>query len=246
MVNVPFKNYLEQIGYLTEFLELTQQGISVLRAMPKIVKVVAHAEGESRGSEYEKKLEIAEKSADLADRELATGFPILHSQVTVSLWGYLEALIKDFVTEWLMNEPSSFQVAELQKLKIKLGMYEQLEGYYRYNYIVELLENEVAAGLRNGTTRFEAMLKPFGLEGEVPKDIKRDIYELGQVRNIIVHRSGIADRQMLSACPWLDLTPGQTVQVSPKMFDRYLNATTNYVTLLIYRIGEHFGADMSD
>lgn len=248
----PFRDYIEQVEYLFEFLELTRQGISVLQAMPKAVEALALAEGENRssdsfpGSKYERTLNIAEKSADLAARELATGFPILHSQAVVTMWGYLEALIKVFIAKWLMNEPSAFQVPEIRRLKIKLGVYEQLQGYDRYEYIVELLEKEVAVGLRNGTTRFEEILKPFGLEGEIPKDAKRGIYELGQVRNVIVHRSGITDRQILSACPWLDLTAGEKIHVSPEMLGRYFEATMIYVTLLIFRVAEYFGVDMSD
>lgn len=242
----PFKYFLNQTEYLSQILFLTIKGISVLRAMPQTVKAVAMAEDMQNDTDYENKLAEAEKSAKLAQMEIDREFPIVHAQAIVSLWSFLEALIHSFIVEWVRNNPQAFKFNEIHKLRIRLGEYEQLRDYERYNYIVELLEKDIAIGLRNGTTRFEALLKPFGLSGEIPENIRRDIYELGQVRNIIVHRAGVVDRELLDACPWLDLAFGDEIRVSHKMFKNYVIATHQYVTLIICRVGEYFDVDMND
>lgn len=242
----PFEYFLSQTEHLCQVLHLTIQGISVLRSMPKVVSAVAKATDMHDGAEHEEKLAAAERQAELAQTEVDRGFPFVHSQAVVGLWSYLEALFHSFLVEWLRNDPQALRCQQVQKLRIRLGDYEQLHGYERYEYVVELLEKDIAIGLRNGTTRFEALLVPFGLSGEIPEDIKRDIYELGQVRNTIVHRAGVVDRQLLDACPWLGYSFGDEIQVSHAMFGTYMVATHRYVVLVICRVGEYFGVDMSD
>ena len=109
-----------------------------------------------------------------------------------------------------------------------------------------MLEKELGAGLRSGVNRFEAMLEPFGLSGELPESIGRDMYEFGQVRNLIAHNASKVDRQFSDACPWLKVKIGDELYVSRDMITRYYIVTGKYVTLIICRIGEYFGVDMSE
>ena len=90
------------------------------------------------------------------------------------------------------------------------------------------------------------MLEPFGLSGELPASLRREIYELSQVRNLIAHNASKVDRRFINACPWLDVKIGDEFIVSRNMFVRYVYVTTAYSTLIICRVGEHFGVDMSD
>ncbi len=90
------------------------------------------------------------------------------------------------------------------------------------------------------------MLKPFGLDGAVPDKLRRDMYEFGQIRNVIVHRGGYADRQLSNACPWLASAVGQELPISGDHFNRYGAAAHSYVLLLICRVAERFGKNMAD
>ena len=90
------------------------------------------------------------------------------------------------------------------------------------------------------------MLEPFGLSGELPASLRREIYELSQVRNLIAHNASKVDRRFIDSCPWLGVKIGDEFIVSRDMFERYNYVTTVYATLIICRVGEHFGVDMSD
>lgn len=113
-------------------------------------------------------------------------------------------------------------------------------------FVVEILERELGAALRKGIDRFEVMLAPFGLDGELPDLLRREIYELGQVRNVIAHNATKIDRRLLQACPWFKGKMGDYFQISPEMFNRYIFAATVYASLIICRVSEHFGVNMSE
>jgi hypothetical protein len=158
----------------------------------------------------------------------------------------LGSAVLEFVTEWFENQPDALQTEPVCKLRVRVGDYELLRADERFAYLAALLDREVSAGIRNGTERFESLLRPLGLDGPVPKSLAKDIFELGQVRNGVVHRGGRVDRKLAESCPWLDLKPDDELKVSQDMFRRYSVAATQYLILLICRVGERFGVDMTE
>ena len=87
--------------------------------------------------------------------------------------------------------------------------------------------------------------KPFGLSGPVDDNVRRDLFELNQIRNAWVHRSGFADRRLVESCPWLNLKVGDAIRIDHKTTERYYNSVMAYALELIVRNGEYFGVDMS-
>jgi len=240
----PFERFLNQSERLGHVVRLSVHGISGLLGVPRLVEVLAKVQGKNDTETHAKRLANAREEADLAKREIDTGFPILYSNAIVALWSLLEAMLRANVVAWLKNEPRSLEVETIAKLRVRLREYEKLVQDDRFHYIAELLEGELAAGLRNGVERFEAMLKPFTLDGAVPDKLRRDMFKFGQIRNAIAHRGGHADRQLLSACPWLGLIASQELPIGRDHFARYVKAAHSYVILLICRVGEHFGQEM--
>jgi len=241
----PFRQFLENIERLYHVIHLSTRGISMLRGAPKMIEALMKVEGVSSGSK-KAQLDNARKEADLAQREVDFGFPVLHAWAIVGLWAYLESLIRVFVASWLKHKRSSWQVDQIQRLRIQLGEYQSIPREQKHAFVAELLEKELGAGLKCGVTRFEMLLEPFGLSGDIPEILRRTIYEFGQVRNVIVHRGATVDRQFAQACPWLNVQIGTDLQVSAEMFRRYYFAAGAYVTLLICRVGEKYGVDMSE
>lgn len=239
----PFERVLDQMEEADQILHLSTRGISVLRAMPQVVEAIAQAKPHesSDGEDPQARLERAKKEADLAQREVDRGFPLLHSQAVISLWGSLEDVVRTFLAKWLRNEPSAKQVDALRKLKICLGEYESMDEEDRCFYIVDRLQDEIASPLRRGVSRFESLLEPFGLSGSVDKDVQRNLYELYHVRNVLVHRSGLADRKLVEACPWLDVAVGDEVTVSHEAYAKYHASAAQYVLDLIVRVAGRFG-----
>ena len=233
-----FRKSLDAHENLGQIVRLSEKGISVLRGMPKVVKVIADLDGRSDEAGHEEKVRRAEEEANLAQAEIDKGFPVLHQFAVVALWSWLEHFIKDFVALWLQHRKEALKLPQLSKIKIRLGEYLQLSKAEQASHLVELLEQELGSRLKKGVTRFESLLEPFSLSGSLPQGCAQDLFELQQIRNVIAHRNGIADRRLKSACPWLKVRVGQPVNVSGNMLGRYSEASAVYLLEVLYRVGD--------
>jgi hypothetical protein len=97
------------------------------------------------------------------------------------------------------------------------------------------LQRTLNSEQRLGLDGFEALLKVVGLAGKVEDEIRRDIYELQQLRHTIVHRASLADRKLIEACPWLKLMSGERIMISREHYRRLVMAVNKYVTVVIQR-----------
>ncbi|WP_206597354.1 hypothetical protein [Pseudacidovorax intermedius] len=224
---------------LVHVLRLSIGGISMVRGRHNALKVLAEVDGKLDDAALE--LKRAEEDKELAQREVDNDFPLLHEQATIALWSSLEALVRSFAAKWLENTPQAWTSEAIKKLRVRVGEYESLEPTDRCLWIVDLLDQEVGGPLRNGVTRFESLLEPFGLSGALEQDHQRTLFELSQVRHALVHRSGIADRRLVDACPWLGLKPGDNLNVSHAMWRKYQDAVSHYVLEIIQRVRVHYG-----
>jgi len=242
----PFERLLDHIQQAAQLLDLSMRGISVLRAMPQALQAIAKAEPPSDVADHQAQLDRAQQEADLAQSEVEAGFPLLHAQATISLWGDLENALRTFLATWLSNEPTARNVESVHKLKVCLGEYESMDPDERCYYIVDRLEQDIESRNRRGVERFESLLGAFGLAGPLDKRLKRDLLELYHVRNVLVHRRGVADRKFVQACPWLHLSAGEQVTVSHESYAKYHHAVAAYVLELIVRVAGRFGFTRSE
>ena len=242
-----FKDYAYQMEHLSYLLHLSVKGISSLIGAAGLIEAVSNLEKyEGKKDENSQaKIENAKKEAELAKKEVEEDFPLLHAQFTIALWSSLECLIRLFIVRLLQNHKPAMEAKAIQKLQVKIGEYEGLEGEERYFYIVDKLEQDLSIPLKSGITRFENLLEPFGLSGPIDENVRRDLFELNQVRNVLVHRSGIADRRFIESCPWLNLSVGDPVKISNQTAQQYFKSVQIYSVELIIRVGEYFGNDMS-
>ena len=75
----PFERLLDHMQQARQLLHLSMRGISVLRAMPQVRQALAQAEPPSDAATAQARLDLAQKTAELAQTELDTGFPLLHA-----------------------------------------------------------------------------------------------------------------------------------------------------------------------
>jgi hypothetical protein len=255
----PFNSFFRDTNRAVTFYYLTVDGLSVIaRHAPRLEELYAKlrraneqcrlkAPPEIRDfyedKENEGVDEATREASALAQVEVDEGFPTLHRQVALSLWSSLEWLISDLLANWLANEPNALSIESVRKVKVSIADYENFSGMDKYYYLLSEIERDTKSELRQGVNRFESTLQVFGLAGNVPENIKRDLFEFGHVRNVLVHRNGVADARFVLACPWLNLSAGQPVTVDDARLKRYIHAVTEYVGLLIGRLKSHFGQE---
>lgn len=221
----PFEEiFLHRREQILQLVWVTGYALQSLNGAARLNKVLRKPE------EVVKKVQELE---DLAAKEVASDLPLLHSAASVLIWGALEAAFRDFVVRWLLTYPSARLVPEFNNVRVRITEYESFSGEDKMRYLVGILERELAAALKPGAGRFECLLKPFGIHPNVTSEQRRDLSELAAVRNVIVHRAGVADARLLELCPWLPLKIGEPVVVGRETFLRYIDATSSYAASLI-------------
>lgn len=241
----PFHDFLDHSHQAYRLVHLTMRGIAMVRGGPKAIEALAEYDklkGVFDDGDTQRRLEEAQQDADLAQSEIDNGFPVLHEQALISLWGSLEALVKTVVVAWLSNDPTCFKAKEFEKLKVSLGDYMGLSDVEQCEYITTLLDQQEGGGQRQGIGRLECLLGPIGLSGQVESSTSKHLYELQQLRHVLVHRRGVVDRRLMEACPWLNKQPGEQLMIDHDTFVRLDGAVHEYVLELIHRTAGRFGA----
>jgi hypothetical protein len=133
-------------------LHLSIQGIRNLRGFYGVTEalirfrdiVPAAAARERSEAEREdvdkRRLAEAQKTSDLAKSEVKDGFPLLHANTLVGLWGALDTLVDDLVVAVLLNDPTAIRGKALSKVRVPLARFEQLEPPERMRLLITHLK----------------------------------------------------------------------------------------------------------
>ncbi len=207
-----FLNYQEECSKL---LECSMRGMSLLQ-------------------------DTLEPEAAFVQQECMNGFPLLHAHTLVGCWGAFEAAIEDFGIGLLINEPRWLQGEAFSRLKIPLARFEILEKDERMRLLIQELQKSEGGSRKPGTTSFDHVLNQFQLSGDVDPGIKQTIWEMYNVRNVIVHRASVVDRRLVDGCPWMGLKIGQLVVVTNPMLKGYADALSGYIHSLLEQLSQRY------
>jgi hypothetical protein len=185
---------------------------------------------------------IAGFAADQADKQ----FPFLRSQYAVAMWSSLDHFINSFLHGWLSNHEPAGAVSEVEKIRVPLSVFRKLDNYDQIAFLLRQLESATAS-TKYGIERFEVLLKVFGLEGDLPGDIKTVLNMHCMARNLIVHRCGIVDSKFLQNCrSWRGATAGDVLSVSTKMLELFQKTLICYCLIVAKRASTILGTDFID
>lgn len=218
----------------SKLLELVCYGLNELTALPRIATALR---------EPSEAIEQAKQQAELAQREIDREFSSLVGQSITVLWGALEALIKDFLVRWLELLPVLWERTAISSLKIRIGDYEALCAEDRRRYVIGEIERNVAAKLKVGVGRFEAVLSELDLGGGVDDSIRRDLLELSAMRNALVHNGGHVDARFKAICPWIECELGHLLQPTRADYRRFSGAVLRYAALVVERAELRIGSE---
>jgi len=245
--HAPFDRFMDYTRQVHRLFHLTVHGIQILTTHDKLIEALVkyddvvggqnptEAPSESGEASPDARIEAAREEAAFARREAESDFHRLRAHTLLDLWGALEVLVEDIVVAWLGNVPELLDSEEVARVRVPLGEFQRLDDEERLRFLARELRDK-RTNLKAGSTRFEMMLAVVGLDGKVEEPLRRDLFEANQVRNVIAHRGGIADRQLLKACPWMSLRPGQPVPLGRAESNRYEMAVLNYVMTVLNRI----------
>lgn len=241
----PLRRFLDYCEESYRLLHLSMRGVSGLRGMPRLVAALKPFETDEDDAEPRRKsLEDAKQTAEFANKECESGFPLLHAHTLVGIWGAFEAAIEDMLVGLLVNEPDLLRDKAFAKMRVSLAQFELLEREERMRLLLAELGRGEGAARTTGVDSFEALLDCFNLSGPVSPDTKKSIWEMNHVRNVIVHRGSLADRRLVEACPWMNLKLGDRLTVAHDQLEHYGGVLCDYALSITYRLGERYDVDI--
>jgi hypothetical protein len=192
--------------------------------------------------DVEQQISFAKGTEKLAIDEVRDGFPLLISHSVVAIWSALEAMIPKFVVQWLLMNPDVLKSEPFERIKLPVSVYQSLDREGFVSEVVQEVMQATQSALKPGIGRFEVLLEKVGLGGAVPEIMRRDLFELSQVRNLIVHQFAHVDARFAAACPWMQGTQGTRLRLTNEDFDRYRDAIRGYVKIIIERVRSAAGS----
>jgi hypothetical protein len=164
-------------------------------------------------NEFNRHLERAKKIETFAEREKERGYPYLFGLAAIRLWSLLTASVDDLAVFMLEHPAYTPKCGEIIELEGPLLQFANANSREQAEILAELLKDRQRARLRSGISRLETVLDPFDLTGSVPENVRRTIFELSNVRNVLIHMNGIVDPRFREACPWIEWPEGHEVRL---------------------------------
>ncbi len=258
----PVQRLLSNVRQIHEFYYLTIDGLRMIihhheflvRGDERIKQLTAEVEihggtvdrNEAEEAKRDEARKQAKERADLALREVSSGFPVLHSQQVVFLWGAIEAVVEDTLVAWLKNENFIDKDLRLRRIKVSVADFNAMSETERNYHLVSEYRRELRPRHRSSIEVFESILHEFGLQGAMDPEPKRSLIELEYVRNVLLHKRGIADSRFLEGCPWITVKIGAAIVPDEKSVKQYTDAVLDYAELLLGRIKLYFTSKTSE
>lgn len=236
-----FRNFAEYQADTAALTSIAVRGIVGISKSVELVEALANYDRTIGKPVDENDIEETKKEAAFAQKEIDRGFPFLYGQTSVAIWGHLEAYVEDLLVICLENDNSFMNVESIRKLRVTLSQYEQMGSLERKYYILDTLQRETQSKFKQGISQFEVVFNTFGLGGAVDDDLRKNLFELCNVRNVVVHRRGIADKRLVDSCAWLGLQVGDEVKITKEMFDAYSRSVAMYIAVTSKRVIIYFG-----
>ena len=229
----PFRRVLlERQSRLDEVLELCCYAIREVSALPDLTSALNLVQ-KVLPKDASERMERAERVATTAKREAASNFSSLFDMATIVLWGALESAVRDFVARWIARYPQARELDSLGKIKIRLADYDQLSNEELHQHVVDQLDRELGAPLKKGAGRFDSLLSAVAIAVPLDSDLRRALLEMSEVRNVLVHKAGSADRRFIEACPWYGAKEKDAVSVDRAKYEKYRAAVNSYASAIL-------------
>jgi hypothetical protein len=232
-----FANYVHEAYALRQFVKFAWFGLDRATDHVETERKVYDALVKHTGMSKEliPGLLPSEGIQEFAKAQKEDEFSYLHQLASVRLWSILGAYVDDFVLHVLSRTPLNVLPESVQSGKGPV--IELLTSTPRdvREFLLDELKQQTKSRQKLGVGRFECLLESLGYGGEVDNEVRRNLLELSELRNAIVHQVGLADQRLTERCPWLGLKVADQVKITGRDFDRLCLAVDWYAYEVLAR-----------
>lgn len=198
---------------------------------------------EALGAEQKKQRTLALERAQFAAAEAADGHFRLCCQFLTSVWTSLEVMVEDAAKASIEYQPERLADPVFATATLALKKLTSDDERPILLRLVDLAYESVEKGNGAGVTFLESFLRLAGCDGSVDAATGSALYELQGIRNVVVHRRGVADERFVAQCPHLGATAGEQLPLTVDGAHRYWLAALRYSFVVCNRLIELEGGE---
>lgn len=232
-----FAQYFEEIDNLEAFTKLSYTGY---RFTIKTINLIS--------SEYtdDESEELLREVKPYLEKEMKNNYSYLYNLSSIRLWGIIETAVDDFVQHTIETDSSVREMETLKKVQGPLVDFINMSQSDQSLFLLDSLKRSIKASSKLGIGRFESILACINHDGAVSEVVRTTLFELSEIRNVLVHKNGKADLRIIKNCPWLALSQGMSIHINEKRFNNYKLAVTWYILELTNRRTKFIGEEIDE
>ena len=170
-------------------------------------------------------INLAPEQAEWARKQKESGFSDIHRHSIVSIWGALEVCIEDTIVLILINDPSCYKSLVESGIKMKEGYKSNIKEKQAH-LIYKSIERKVRANHGAGKA-FVEILRLFEINIFINNQLISILDEINEVRNCILHNSGIINDKATMKVPNLKKYLNREILIDRDKFSEYFESVSN-------------------
>lgn len=180
--------------------------------------------------------ESAQTRRDAVQKLVEMGPQRLDYHNAVSMWAAFEVFVEDvFVT--VAGGIEIDEAHPLSKVRVPLALFEKLTSEERLRLLGSRYETRVT-----GVDRFDELLDVLHCKPEIEDlNIREHLRELQQVRNVVLHRGGIADHRLANLVRTFAIQAGDELELTHEQLMAYASALNTYGVRVVVKAYEAAG-----
>lgn len=233
--------YIDDWFELDMFVATALEGLGYLTHLERVTEFIRERAVKSKDHPlqydevYSERKRFIEKARVFTEAQMLRGFPYLYSLAAIRLWSILESAVSELVLCALRDYERAVNLPSVTALKGELLPFIRATPDEQAAFLLSLLTRQLRAPLMEGPGRFEEVLNSVQLGGKIDDWPRRAIFELSEVRNVIVHQNSRCDKRLAQKCPWLGLKPGEGCWPNAMWYEIYHSASMWYLLELQVR-----------
>lgn len=175
------------------------------------------------------------ESMDAVNKEISEEFYSVKNSELIMLYSRFESAITEVV--YLIFQTSSYsKLPDIENSKLNLLEILKMKKSEQRIFIADLYIQQKTTGIKYGFNRFEAILEPLLGKSNIKKETQDLIFRFAQIRNILVHKNGVVDKQFKMLFSNSKQSVGKKIVITDQIMNSCIQSIIEYSSEIIDRL----------
>ncbi len=189
---------------------------------------------------YPTEEEVNEKNKETiiaVKKEIDEDYFSIKSAELILLYSRFESAITEVIYLYFRACKYS-KIPNINNIKYNINDFLMLSKKDQKIFVADLYILQNTTNIRYGFNRFESILKPIFGESKVEKNIKKEIFKFAQIRNLLIHKNGVVDKNFKSLFKDTKQRIGNKINISNSIMENCIRSVIDYTEDIMKRIDE--------